>query len=266
MTTNTHELIEALDDSAKEAIRFALTAYTCQNSRLMDCDLDDAVRDILDDLARAGFTVLPRQALASQPQAEAQPGVGELAIDVLGDHLAESIEPFLGDRYPYESTNAGAAEIIETLKEAGLIITPVQPAGDVRVAELAKIQHDAEAKTAKIPAIDWDKASPFYRNIRKAGVEAILAALSATPTQSGWRPGLDGAPLDATPFFVWYVPHKGSITPRPRRMTCRFRKSVLEYRHSHGWFTLLNGEYIIDGITHWMPEPLPPQNEGGDDA
>lgn len=45
------------------------------------------------------------------------------------------------------------------------------------IERLAKIQHEAEAKTAKMPSIDWDKASPFYRNIRKAGVLAILSAL-----------------------------------------------------------------------------------------
>jgi hypothetical protein len=96
MTTNTHELIEVLDDSAKEAIRFALTAYTCQNSRLMDCDLDDAVTDILDDLARAGFTVLPRQALAIQPQAEAQPGVAELveALELIVQNCDATSAPF----------------------------------------------------------------------------------------------------------------------------------------------------------------------------
>ncbi len=51
------ETLEALDGAAEEAIKFALSAYTSENSKLMRCDLDDAVSDILADLARAGFTI-----------------------------------------------------------------------------------------------------------------------------------------------------------------------------------------------------------------
>jgi hypothetical protein len=51
------ETLEALDGTAEEAIKFALSAYTSENSRLMKCDLGDAVSDIMADLTRAGFTI-----------------------------------------------------------------------------------------------------------------------------------------------------------------------------------------------------------------
>ena len=50
MTKDTREAIA-------RAIKFALSAYTSDNSKLMDCDLDDAATDILADLKREGFTI-----------------------------------------------------------------------------------------------------------------------------------------------------------------------------------------------------------------
>lgn len=44
-------------EAVARAIKFALSAYTSDNSKLMDCDLDDAATDILADLKREGFTI-----------------------------------------------------------------------------------------------------------------------------------------------------------------------------------------------------------------
>lgn len=62
MTKDTREAIA-------RAIKFALSAYTSDNSKLMDCDLDDAATDILADLKREGFTISHLTALESAPQA-----------------------------------------------------------------------------------------------------------------------------------------------------------------------------------------------------
>ncbi len=178
MTTNTHELIEALEmvisrlDKAK--YQRELDEYDCVT---MTYD-----RDEIDKI---------RQALAIQPQAEAPPGVGELATDEgdvckLIEGFADNIEelafriPAPNEYTPQFVTYANAMRLIARKRRE---LTPAQPAGDVR-----EIESDHPV------LLQWYEGKPrpeymarsLVSYLNKNGL-AIVTALSATPAVSGWR-------------------------------------------------------------------------------
>lgn len=71
------------------------------------------------------------------------------------------------------------------------------------------------------------------------------------------------APKDGTEFDIWCVKREGYTNYPARIANCRHNEGVLEYLHSHGWFALKGaweGREVI--ITHWMPRPEPPTDEG----
>ena len=72
---------------------------------------------------------------------------------------------------------------------------------------------------------------------------------------------IETAPKDGTEFDVWCT-HQRGYTSGPRRFpNCRYMDGVLQYKHSHGWFTLNTFEWSHSTITHWMPLPKPPTKE-----
>ena len=91
---------------------------------------------------------------------------------------------------------------------------------------------------------------------------AIMAGVDSVPRTPAWQ-GISTAPKDGTEFDIWCVKREGYTNYPARIANCRHNEGVLEYLHSHGWFALKGaweGREVI--ITHWMPRPEPPTDEG----
>jgi hypothetical protein len=86
-------------------------------------------------------------------------------------------------------------------------------------------------------------------------VHSVEAAMREA--NGGWQP-IETAPKDGTVFDVWCVSNKG-YTDAPKRIeNCRNIDGAVEYKHSHGWFTLNKYHFSHAELSHWMPLPAAP--------
>jgi len=146
-------------------------------------------------------------ALAIQPQAEAQPGVGEDYEIGKRDGYEEAVQDIDlltgGDGEYVCAPGAGSLEAhcptpdhmklrikdrFDRLTPA-MSATPAQPAGDVRervaraITDVIRLAEKKVARGGKIGPATEAHIAKAYKT-----ADRILAALSATPAQSGWRP------------------------------------------------------------------------------
>tara|TARA_R100001086_G_scaffold225289_2_gene143564 strand:- start:19034 stop:19522 length:489 start_codon:yes stop_codon:yes gene_type:complete len=129
MTTNTHELIEALEKADERA-----------SVKIMVKDYADGWYEL--KVSRRPNVEQLRQALAIQPQAEAQPGVGELRDQL----FAKAAENTAADRF-------NSSLDLLTPDDALEILTPAQPAAVSGWRDTVK----AVAESANVNSYEMDE-------------------------------------------------------------------------------------------------------------
>lgn len=173
-------------ETIARAIKFALSAYTSDNSKLMDCDLDDAATDILADLEREGFTVSALAALPDTPEGGEVDPVGDATL------LAEAVE-LLADSAEIPIKDIAYHKIVKDLG------SQIGFGALMNCATLAW----RETQQEKGYPIGSEFTVGHTRVVVEKFIERARTALSAAPAPN--TSGLDAAVSDQLKKLIGYI-------------------------------------------------------------